>query len=82
MQFSRALHAQSRILSFLLSHPHARKHTRNGRGSLWEWQLCFTGGGWVGLRPEQVILRQLMNGATDGSFVPVIELATALWEEE
>ncbi len=42
----------------------------------------FMGGGRVGLRPEQVILRQLMNGATDGSFVPVIELATALWEEE
>lgn len=36
----------------------------------------------MGLRPERVILRKLMNGATDGSFVPVIELATALWEEE
>lgn len=82
MQFSRALHTQRRVLSFLLSHPRARKHTRNDRGSRWERQLCFTGGGWVGLRPERVILRQLMNGATDGSFVPVIELATALWEEE
>lgn len=84
MQFSRVLHAQRRILSFLLSYPRVCKHTqcKIQWGSRWERQLRFTGGGWVGLRPERVILRQLMNGATDRSFVPVIELATALWEEE
>lgn len=34
--------------------------------------------GWL----RQVIPWWLMNGGTDGSFVPVMELATALWEED
>lgn len=32
--------------------------------------------------PRQVIPWWLMNGGTDGSFVSVMELATALWEED
>lgn len=40
---------------------------RSGRGLGW---------------PRLVIPWWLMNGGTDGSFVPVMELATALWEED
>lgn len=72
------------LRSWVLAATHTRAHTLGfsmvgiGDAALVFWTDAVGGGlDW----PRRVIPWWLMNGGTDGSFVPVMELATALWEE-